>query len=68
MNTNQLPFGFSLPMLSDDTAVEIHDFLQIAIQIFEGRYGEQIDRHYERLCKDHIEASSPKPLPDDWPF
>lgn len=68
MNTDKLPFGFSLPALRDDTAVEIHDFLQVAIQIFEGRYGEQIDCHYERLCQEQIEAASPKPLSEDWPF
>ena len=28
-NIDQLPFGFSLPMLSDEVAVEIHNFLQI---------------------------------------
>ena len=47
-NIDQLPFGFSLPILSDDVAVEIHNFLQIVIQIFEARYGEEIDRHHER--------------------
>ena len=57
-NFDQLPFGFSLPILSDEVAVEIHNFLQIVIQIFETRYGEEIDRHYERQCEDYIAATS----------
>ena len=57
-NVDQLPFGFRLPELSDEVAVEIHNFLQFVIQIFEARYGEEIDRHYERQCEDYIAASS----------
>ena len=45
----------------DELAVEIHNFLQIAIQIFEARYGEEIDRHYERQCDDYIAAASIDP-------
>ncbi len=55
---DQLPFGFRLPMLSDEVAVEIHNFLQIAIQIYEARYGEEIDRYYETICEDYIAATS----------
>ena len=55
---NQLPFGFRLPTLSDEVAVEIHNFLQIAIQIFEARYSEEIDRHYEHQCEDYVAATS----------
>ena len=47
-NVDQLPFGFRLPELSDEVAVEIHNFLQIIIQIYEARYGEEID--VMRLC------------------
>jgi hypothetical protein len=57
-NIDQLPFGFSLPILSDEVAVEIHNFLQIAIQIFEARYGQEIDRFYESQCQDSIAATS----------
>ncbi len=55
-NIDQLPFGFSLPILSDEVAGEIHNFLQIVIQIFEGRYGEEIDRYYENICGDDVQA------------
>lgn len=68
MNTDQLPFGFNLPMLSDEVAAEIHNFLQIAIQIFEARYGDEIDRHYQSLCEDYVAACSPHGYSDDPPF
>ncbi len=57
-NIDQLPFGFSLPVLSDEVATQIHNFLQIAIQIFEARYGEEIDRFYEGQCEDFIAATN----------
>ena len=57
-NIDQLPFGFRLPELSDEVAVEIHNFLQIIIQIYEARYGEEIDRYYESICEDYIAATS----------
>ena len=60
-NNDQLPFGFSLPILSDEVAMEIHNFLQIIIQIFEARYGEEIDRQYERQRADYIAATSSDP-------
>jgi hypothetical protein len=47
--------------------VEIHNFLQIAIQIFEARYSEEIDRHYERQCEDYIAATSAATPPTDPP-
>ena len=57
-NIDQLPFGFSLPILGDEVAVEIHNFLQIVIQIYEARYREEIDRYYETICEDYIAATS----------
>ena len=66
-NIDQLPFGFSLPILSDEVAVEIHNFLQIAIQIYEARYGEEIDRYYETICEDYIAATSTVTTKNDPP-
>ena len=40
------------------SGVEIHNFLQIVIQIYEARYGEEIDRYYETICEDYIAATS----------
>ena len=66
-NVDQLPFGFRLPELSDEVAVEINNFLQIVIQIFEARYGEDIDRYYESICEDYIAATSTATTPTDPP-
>ena len=66
-NIDQLPFGFSLPILSYEVAVEIHNFLQIVIQIYEARYGEEIDRYYETICEDYIAATSTVTTPPDPP-
>jgi hypothetical protein len=67
MFPDQFPNGLKLPMLGDDTAVEIHHFLEVAIQLFEARYGHQIDRYYEGLCKDHTDSPSIKSASED-PF
>ena len=41
-----------MPRLSDDAVVQIHDFLHHVFDLFEARYGDQIDRFYEGLCGD----------------
>lgn len=66
-NMDQLPLGLRLPILSDEVAVEIHNFLQIVIQIYEARYGEEIDRYYESICDDCIAATSTVTTPTDPP-
>lgn len=58
MFPNQFPNDLKLPLLADDSAAEIHHFLEIAIQLFEARYGHQIDRYYEGLCKDHTDLAN----------
>ena len=47
MYTDQHPGEFELPMLSDEAAAQIQNFLEVAIDIFAARYGRQITRHYE---------------------
>lgn len=39
----------SLPTLSDEAALQIHDLLIQVMELFEARYGQQIDRFYEDL-------------------
>lgn len=39
----------SLPTLGDEAALQIHDLLIQVMDLFEARYGEQIDRFYENL-------------------
>jgi hypothetical protein len=41
-----------LPELSDQTAAEILDFLQIFTDAFENAYANQIRRHYKNLKSD----------------
>ena len=67
MFPNKFPKGLKLPLLGDDSAAEIHNFLEIAIQLFEARYGHQIDRYYEGLCKDHTDSPNTKSATED-PF
>ena len=38
-----------LPRLGDDAVIQIHDFLHHLIDLFEARYGDQIDRFYQDL-------------------
>ena len=67
MFPDQFPKGLKLPLLGDDSAVEIHHFLEVAIQLFEARYGHQIDRYYEGLCKDRTIPANIKSTTED-PF
>ena len=41
-----------MPRLSDDAVVQIHDFIHHVLDLFEARYGDQIQRFYEDLCGD----------------
>lgn len=52
-----------LPQLSDDAAVQIHDFIYYCLDIFEARYGDQIHRHYQDRSRDNLlEPQDPR----DW--
>ena len=46
------PEPLSLPRLSDDAVVQIHDFIHQILDLFEARYGDQIRRFYEDLGGD----------------
>jgi len=62
------PFLDSLPPISDESVVEILDFLQAFILGFESFYGSQIRRYYDERSRDHlIQPERPNPL-DDPPF
>lgn len=41
-----------LPRLTDEVAVQIHDFIYQFLNLFEARYGAQIDRFYADLGED----------------
>ena len=57
-----------LPQLSDETAVEILEFLQAFTMFFENRYAGQISRYYDDRSYENIrQYHSPAPA-DDPPF
>ena len=58
----------SLPTLSDETALQIHDLLIHVLELFEARYGEQLDRFYENLYYEDQFKQDRAAEPDDSPF
>lgn len=58
----------SLPALSDEAALQIHDLLNDAMELFEARYGQQIDRFYENLYHEGPLEQEPVSEWDDPPF
>jgi len=53
--------------LSDEAAVEIHEFLEVIAANFLSRYGQQICRHYAKRAKRNLNAQQPWKNTDD-PF
>jgi hypothetical protein len=45
--------------LSDESAVEIHEFLEAISANFLSRYGQRIQRHYARLAARNINDQQP---------
>ena len=68
MNTDQPDHGIPLPMLSDEAAVEILNFLEATFQIFETRCAHQIYRYYASISQHNIEQCTPYENIDDPPF
>jgi hypothetical protein len=56
-----------MPRLSDEAVVQIHDFIHHVLDLFEARYGDQIDRFYADLSEDGL-CSEPYANNDDPPF
>jgi len=56
-----------MPRLSDDAAVQIHDFIHHVLDLFEARYGDQIHRFYADLSRDCL-IEDTNPNLDDPPF
>jgi hypothetical protein len=57
-----------LPHLSDETAVQIHDFIYALLDLFEARYGDQIHRFYDDLSAHNMIEPDSSPGIDDPPF
>jgi hypothetical protein len=57
-----------MPPLSDDAVVQIHDFLEHFVALFEARYGDQIHRYYDARSAHNMLGHGPPSSPDDPPF
>lgn len=57
-----------MPPLSDDAVVQIHDFIEHFLDLFEARYGAQIHRYYDDRSAHNIVSANPNPHIDDPPF
>jgi len=66
MCEHDLTAPLRLPHLSDDSAVEILDFLYDVLTVFESRYGDQIRRYYDEHSQHNL-IESDQHLPDDDP-
>ena len=64
------PVEISLPTLSDESAVELCEFLQEFVLLVESHYSGQIHRFYQQRSRDNIlqPDADPKPASDDPPF
>lgn len=58
----------ALPTLSDEAALQIHDLLNQVMELFEARYGQQIDRFYEDLHDQGQFEQGPTSERDEPPF
>ncbi len=62
------PADIPMPRLSDDAVVQIHDFIEHFLDLFEARYGDQIHRYYADQSEHNIVGSEPVADLDDPPF
>jgi len=57
--------GVQPPRLSDEAAVEIYLLLDDLFLLFESHYGDQISRHFDRICRRNLaEPDFEAPLDD----
>ena len=57
-----------MPRLSDDAVVQIHDFIGHFLDLFEARYGDQIQRYYEDRSEHNVVRRAPPSRIGDPPF
>lgn len=57
-----------LPRLGDDAVVQIHNFIEHVLDLFEARYGDQIHRYYNARSAHNIIAPDPPSSLGDPPF
>jgi hypothetical protein len=49
------PNALELPSLSDETVIQIQDFLHLALDLFEDHYAQQIEHFYQSIWQDSPE-------------
>lgn len=68
MRPDSYPVEICLPPICDEAVVEIHDFLNDFLRLFESHYGAQIHRFYEDRSFDNLVHPNPHTrTPDDDP-
>lgn len=67
MSTGPASITINLPAISDETAVELLNVIEVVHQLFEDRYGRQIHRYYDSCSQHNIVQSQPI-ASDDNPF
>ena len=60
--------GTETRTLSDEAAVEIHEFLEVIAANFLSQYGQRIYRHYAKQAKRNLNDKKPWQQADDQPF
>ena len=69
MKANSLPVKIQLPALSDEAAVEVYDFLNEFLLLFDAHYFAQIHRFYADRSFDRVtQSSQPANPPNNDPF
>lgn len=70
MRPDSYPVEIRLPPISDEAVVEIYDFLNDFLRLFESHYGAQIHRFYENRSFAKLVHHNPhtRPADDDPPF
>lgn len=59
---------YSLPQLSDEAVIEIHEFMEALLLVFDARYGRQIHRYYDDRSQQNSVQSHTTTSTDDPPF
>jgi hypothetical protein len=57
-----------MPQLSDDAVVQIRNFIEHFLDLFEARYGDQIHRYYDDRSAHNMVEPEPTHGIDDPPF
>lgn len=59
---------YPLPQLSDEAVIEIREFMETLLLVFDERYGIQMHRYYDDRSQQNIVQPHPATSDDDPPF